>query len=158
MTRLFANSGWTDNPNAEVGGWTNDTKPGTYSLSPSTDVVDGAAGNRSGDILFSRSGNSKGLGVTVASSVAGTLNATFTRGVAGSVAQYIAQVNSMIDGSMKADTDSVKRQIENYTKQATTVQERVDRYRTNLVSQFTGMEKAMLNLKNQSSAFLAQIG
>ncbi|MBK8804990.1 MAG: flagellar filament capping protein FliD [Fibrobacteres bacterium] len=158
VTRLFANSGWTDNPNAEVGGWTNDTKPGTYSLSPSTDVVDGAAGNRSGDILFSRSGNSKGLGVTVASSVAGTLNATFTRGVAGSVAQYIAQVNSMIDGSMKADTDSVKRQIENYTKQATTVQERVDRYRTNLVSQFTGMEKAMLNLKNQSSAFLAQIG
>lgn len=158
VTRLFANSGWTDNPNATVGGWTNDTKPGSYNLSPSTDVVDGVAGNRSGDILFSRSGNSKGLGVTVASSVAGTVKATFTRGVAGNIAQYIAQVNSLIDGSMKADTDAVKRQIENYTKQTTTVQERVDRYRTNLVAQFTGMEKAMLNLKNQSSAFLAQIG
>lgn len=158
VTRLFANSGWTDNANAVVGGWTNDTKPGTYNLSPSTDVVDGAAGNRIGDILFSKSGNSKGLGVTVASSVAGTVKATFARGVAGNVAQYIAQVNSLIDGSMKADTDAVKRQIENYNKQVTTVQDRVERYRTNLVSQFTGMEKAMLNLKSQSSAFMAQIG
>ncbi|HNY29717.1 MAG TPA: flagellar filament capping protein FliD [Fibrobacteria bacterium] len=158
VTRLFSNSGWTDNPNAVVGGWTNDTKPGTYALSPSTDVVDGVAGNRVGDILFSRSGNSKGLGVTVASSVAGTVNATFVRGVAGNVAQYIAQVNSMIDGSLKADTNAVKSQIESYNKQINSVQERVDRYRSNLVSQFTGMEKAMLNLKSQSSAFMAQIG
>lgn len=158
VTRLFANSGWTDNPNATVGGWTNDTKAGTYALSPSTDVVDGSAGNRNGDILFSRTGNSKGLGVTVASSVAGTVNATFTRGVAGNIAQYISQVTSAIDGSMKADTDAVKRQIEDYNKQASTVQDRVDKYRTNLVAQFTAMEKSMLSLKNQSSAFLAQIG
>lgn len=157
VTRLFANSGWTDNPNATVGGWTNDTKAGTYSLSPSTDVVDGAAGNRVGDILFSNSGNSKGLGVTVASSVAGTVNATFSRGVAGNIASYIAQVTSQIDGSMKADSAGVQSQVEEYGKQITTMQSRVDKYRDNLVAQFTAMEKSMLKMKTQSSSFMAQI-
>lgn len=157
VTRLFANSAWTDNPAATVGGWTNDTKNGTYALSPSTDVFDGKAGRRVGDILFSTTGNSKGMGVTAASTLAGTIHATFARGVAGSLSQYIAEVTSPLSGSIKGDTDTITKQIQAYGTQATTVQDRVDKYRTSLVSQFSAMESAMLKLKNQNSAFLNQI-
>lgn len=157
VRRLFANSGWTDNSSATVGGWTDSTQSGTYALSPSTDVIDGKPGNRIGDILFSQSGNSNGLGVTVPASVSGTVNATFVRGVAGQLQQYINTLTAF-DGSYNANKKGVQDQIDDYSKQADRVQTRVDAYRKNLVAQFSAMENAMLKIKNQSSAFLAQIG
>lgn len=157
VRRLFANSGWTDNPAATVGGWTDSTKAGTYSLSPSTDVVDGKPGNRVGDILFSQSGNSTGLGVTAPTSIAGNINVTFARGVAGQMQQYINTLTTY-DGAYNSNKKSVQDQIDEYSKQSDRVQTRVDSYRKNLVAQFSAMENAMLKIKNQSSAFLAQIG
>lgn len=157
VRRLFSNSGWTDNGAATVGGWTDDTKAGTYVLNPSTDVIAGSPGNRIGDILFSRTGNSKGLGVTAPTSIAGNVTATFSRGVAGQLSQYISQLTSF-DGTYKSNKDSVQRQIDDFGKQADSVQDRVDAYRKTLSAQFSAMENAMLRIKNQSSAFLAQLG
>lgn len=157
VRRLFSNSGWTDNGAATVGGWTDDTKAGTYVLNPSTDVFAGSPGNRVGDILFSRTGNSKGLGVTAPTSIAGNVTATFSRGVAGQLSQYITQLTAF-DGTYKSNKDSVQRQIDDYGKQADSVQDRVDAYRKTLSAQFSAMENAMLRIKNQSSAFLAQLG
>lgn len=157
VRRLFANSGWTDNSAASVGGWSESTKAGTYVLSPSTDVVDGKPGNRIGDILFSQSGDSTGLGVTAPTSIAGNVSATFVRGVAGQLQQYIATLTAF-DGAFNTNKKTVQQQIDDYSKQADRVQTRVDSYRKNLVAQFSAMENAMLKIKNQSSAFLAQIG
>ncbi len=156
VRRLFANSGWTDNGSSTVGGWTNSTKSGTYTLNPATDVVDGKSANRVGDILFSQSGNSKGLGVTAPSSITGDVKATFARGVAGQLQQYVANLTAF-DGSFKADTTSIQKQVDSYSNDITAAQSRVDSYRKNLVAQFSGMESAMLKIKNQSSAFSAQI-
>lgn len=157
VRRLFANSGWTDNGSATVGDWTDDTKAGTYSLTPSTDVIDGKPGNRIGEILFSQSGNSKGLGITAPTTIAGSINATFSRGVAGQLQQYI-NVLTAFDGSFKSNKDLIQKQIQDYGDQADQVQARVDKYKQSLSAQFSAMESAMLKIKNQSSAFLAQIG
>jgi flagellar capping protein FliD len=157
VRRLFANSGWTDNSNATVGGWTDSTKAGTYAMSPSTDVVDGKPGNRIGDILFSQSGDSTGLGVTAPTSITGTVNATFVRGVSGQIQQYINTLTTF-DGAYNTNKKTVQQQIDEFSKQSDRVQTRVDAYRKNLVSQFSAMENAMLKIKNQSSAFMAQIG
>jgi len=157
VRRLFANSGWTDNGAATVGGWSDATKPGTYTLTPSTDTFAGNAGNRIGDILFSQTGDSKGMGVTAAASITGDVKATFARGVAGQLQSYIKTLTAF-DGSFKSNTKAVSKQIADYTKDATKVQDRVDTYRKNLVAQFSAMESAMMKIKNQSSAFMAQIG
>ena len=52
-----------------MGGWTDNTQPGTYLVNPVIDEIDGSYANRSGDILFSNTGNSKGLGVTAPTSI-----------------------------------------------------------------------------------------
>ncbi|MEK7393200.1 MAG: flagellar filament capping protein FliD [Fibrobacterota bacterium] len=157
LRRLFSNSGWTDNGSATVGGWNDSTKPGTYTVTPSTDTIAGNAGNRIGDILFSQTGDSKGMGVTAPTSITGDVKATFARGVAGQLQSYIKTLTAF-DGAYKSNTNSVSKQIADYTKDATKVQDRVDTYRKNLVAQFSAMETAMMKIKNQSSAFMAQIG
>lgn len=156
VSRLFANSGWTDNGSATVGGWTKDTQSGTYSFNGSANTVDGSSGNRVGDILFSTGGNSNGLGVTIASSFSGSFNATFARGVGGLIAQFSDSLTSY-DGTLATDTTAISKQISDYGTQASDEQTRVDTYRTNLVAQFTAMEQAMQKLKSQSSTFLAQL-
>ena len=157
VARLFSNSAWTDNGNATVGGWTNSTQTGTYSLTPSTDTIDGSPGNRVGDILFSTKGNSNGLGVTAPTSITGSLNATFVRGIAGQIGQFINQVQDPVSGILTSDSTSIQNQITDLGKQASDQQTRVDDYRTQLQASFTAMEQAMSTLKNQSSSFLSAI-
>jgi len=157
VSRLFANSGWTDNENASVGGWTNDTKPGTYLVNASADEIDGAYAGRSGDIMFSSHGASKGLGVTAPASIAGPFHASFARGIGGLVAQYVRQASG-IDGSLTGDRKAIQKQIADYGNHAQDEQTRVDSYRATLVAQFSAMEKSMQKLKSQNSSFLAQIG
>jgi flagellar hook-associated protein 2 len=157
VSRLFSNSAWTDNGNATVGGWTNSTQTGTYSLTPSTDTIDGSSGNRVGDILFSTKGNSNGLGVTAPTSISGSLNATFVRGIAGQISQFINQVQDPVSGILTSDSTSVQGQITDLGKQASDQQTRVNDYRTQLLASFTAMESAMSTLKNQSSSFLSAI-
>ena len=158
VARLFSNSAWTDNGNATAGGWTDSTQTGTYSLTPSTDTIDGSSGNRVGDILFSTKGNSKGLGVTAPSSISGSVNATFVRGIAGQIGQFINQVQDPVSGILTSDSTSIQSRITDLGKQASDQQTRVDAYRTQLMASFSGMEHSMSTLKKQSSAFLSAIG
>jgi flagellar hook-associated protein 2 len=157
VSRLFANSGWTDNGNASVGGWTDNTQPGTYLVNPVIDEIDGSYANRSGDILFSNTGNSKGLGVTAPTSIGLPFHATFARGIGGIVAQYVKQVTG-IDGALSGDRKNIQKQITDYGNQTSDEQRRVDAYRSSLVAQFSAMETSMQKLKGQNSSFLSQIG
>ena len=157
VSRLFANSGWTTNGTATVGGWTNNTKSGTYTIDPTADTVDGVHGNRVGDILFSTSGDSNGLGVTAPTSIGSSFTATFARGIGGLISQFATQASG-IDGILTADQSAIQKRISDYGDQATKEQDRVDTYRSNMQAQFTAMETAMQKLKSQNSAFLAQIG
>lgn len=156
VRRLLANSGWTDSPTAEVGRWTKDTKSGTWVVNAAANTIDGQAADRSGDVLFGKTGNATGLGLTAAAS-AGTFNATFSRGIAGMLDQYYQQVTGL-DGLLKNTKTSIQSQISSYAEQITTAQDRVSSFRETLVNQFTAMEQAMLKLKSQSSSFSAQIG
>jgi flagellar capping protein FliD len=156
VRRLFSNSAWTSNSAATVGGWTQDTTSGSWTVDAAADLIDGVAGTRSGDVLRSNTGNSKGLGITAPASL-GTFTATFSRGIAGVVEQFYNNATG-IGGSLRDAKTAAQNQVTEYGKQVDTAQSRVDRFRENLVAQFSGLEKAMLRLKSQSSAFMSQIG
>ncbi len=156
VRRLFSNSAWTSNSAATVGGWTQDTKSGSWTVDAATNMIDGVAGTRNGDVLRSDTGNSKGLGITAPASL-GTFTATFSRGIAGVIEQFYNNATG-IGGSLRDAKTAAQNQVTEYGKQVDTAQSRVDRFRENLVAQFSGLEKAMLRLKSQSSAFMSQIG
>lgn len=156
VRRLFANSGWTSNPSATVGGWTQDTKSGSWLVDPSGNTINGAAATRNGDVLTGESGDFLGLGINAPSSVP-SFTVNFSRGVAGVIEQFYNNATS-VGGILRDAKTNVQNQVSEYGKQVTTAQSRVDRYRENLVKQFTGLEQSMLRLKNQSSAFMSQIG
>lgn len=156
VRRLFANSGWTSNPSATVGGWTQDTKSGSWLVDPSGNTINGFAATRNGDVLTGGSGDFLGLGINAASSVS-SFTVNFSRGVAGVIEQFYNSATS-VGGILRDAKTNVQNQVSEYGKQVSTAQSRVDRYRENLVKQFTGLEQSMLRLKNQSSAFMSQIG
>lgn len=156
IRRLFANSGWTNNSNATVGGWTQDTKAGSWTVDPSANTFDGVSVSRNGDVLTGNTGNFTGLGINAASTV-GTFTATFSRGVAGVIEQFYNSATS-VGGLLRDTKTSVQNQVTEYGKQVSAAQTRVDQYRENLVKQFSGLEQSMLRLKSQSSAFMSQIG
>jgi len=155
VRRLFANSAWTDNPSASVGYWNKETKTGSYTVDAVAGTIDGVAADRSGDVMISTSGNSNGLGLSAPAS-AGSITATFSRGIAGMLDQYYQQITGF-DGMLKNTKTSIQSQLTSYSEQITKAQDRVGAYRETLVNQFTAMEQAMLRLKSQSSAFSAQI-
>jgi flagellar capping protein FliD len=156
VRRLFANSGWTSNSSATVGGWTQDTKPGSWVVDPTANTINGVAVPRNGDVLTGDSGDFIGLGINAASGVS-SFTANFSRGVAGVIEQFYNSATS-VGGILRDAKTNVQNQVSEYGKQVSTAQSRVDRYRENLVKQFTGLEQSMLRLKNQSSAFMSQIG
>jgi len=156
IRRLFANSGWTNNANATVGGWTQDTKSGSWAVDPSANTIGGVSVTRNGDVLTGTSGDFTGLGINAASTVGG-FTATFSRGVAGIIEQFYNSATS-VGGLLRDTKTSVQNQVTEYGKQSSAAQSRVDQYRENLVKQFSGLEQSMLRLKSQSSAFMSQIG
>lgn len=156
VRRLFSNSAWTSNSAATVGGWTQDTKSGSWTVDAAANLIDGVAGTRNGDVLRSDSGDSKGLGITAPASL-GTFTATFSRGIAGVIERFYNNATG-IGGTLRDAKTAAQNQVTEYGKQVDTAQSRVDRFRENLVAQFSGLEKAMLRLKSQSSAFMSQIG
>jgi len=155
VRRLFANSGWTSSQTASVGGWSKNTKAGTWTVDAVANTIGGVAAERSGDVLFGQGSDTSGLGITAPTS-SGTFTATFNRGIAGLIDQYYKQVTGL-DGLLKTTKTSIQDQINSYSEQVTTAQSRVTSYRENLVSQFTAMEQAMLKIKSQSSSFSSMI-
>jgi len=155
VRRLFANSAWTSNSGATVGGWTQDTKSGSWTVNPSANTIGGVAADRNGDVISGNTGNMLGLGITAPSSLS-PFQATFSRGVAGLVEQFYNSATT-IGGILRDAKTSVANQVSDYGKQVDTTQARVDAYRQTLVSQFSGLEQTMLRLKSQSSSFMSQI-
>lgn len=165
VRRLFANTGWSDNPEMEMGRFTDDTKTGKYFIDTDADTIDSASGDeidaqtakRLGLTLTSQNGDSNGLSIKVGAGV-GTGNFTFARGLAGQIKQYYDVSNDFVDGMFKTTRESYDRKVEEYTIRADELAERADRFRTSLVKRFAGMEQTMARLQSQSSAFMAQVG
>ncbi|MCB9497324.1 MAG: flagellar filament capping protein FliD [Fibrobacteria bacterium] len=156
MRRLFSNSAWTSDSSATVGGWTQRTKSGTWSVDPGANTIDGVSVTRNGDVLMGGEGDIEGLGITAPSTLS-PFTATLNRGIAGMIEQFYNDATG-VGGLLRDAKTAVQNQVTEYGKQVSTAQSRVDSYREGLVSQFSALEQAMLRMKAQSAAFMSQIG
>jgi flagellar hook-associated protein 2 len=169
VRRLFASSGWTNNPAVTVGHWSKDTKAGTYAFDTesnryATVLPDGtvdsttlATAKRNGNLMIMNSGGASGMFLDGAPD-AGTGSAHFVRGVADQIAQLYSKLTSYNDGSLNAATKSVQQRSADISKQVAQQQGRVDSYKDRLSKQFAAMEQAMQKIKSQNSSFSSQLG
>lgn len=169
VRRLFASSGWTNNPGVTVGHWSKDTKAGTYAFDTATGryaqmLPDGtvdsstlATAKRNGNLMILNSGGAAGMFLDGAPE-AGTGSAHFVRGVADQIAQLYAKLTSYNDGSLNSATKSVQQRSADISKQVAQQQSRVDSYKDRLSKQFNAMEQAMQKIKSQNSSFSSQLG
>jgi flagellar hook-associated protein 2 len=157
VRRLFAASGWSDNPAHEIGRFTKETKTGTYAVDTAADTVDGNTINRIGDVLTSKSGNSSGLSVKAPAS-SGSGNFTFVRGLASKIQQFYEQSNDFVDGLFKNTREGFDSRIRSKEERIDRLATQAENYRSRLIKQFADLEQSMSRLQQQSSAFLSQIG
>jgi flagellar capping protein FliD len=157
VRRLFAASGWSDNPAHEMGRFTKETQTGSYAVDTTADTVDGNSINRIGDVLSSKSGNSSGLSVK-APAASGNGNFTFVRGLASKIQQFYEQSNDFVDGLFKNTREGFDARIRSKEERIDRLALQADNYRSRLIKQFADLEQSMSRLQQQSSAFLSQIG
>jgi len=169
VRRLFASSGWTNNPGVTVGHWSKDTKAGTYAFDTASGryaevLPDGtvdsstlATAKRNGNLMILNSGGASGMFLDGAPE-AGTGSAHFVRGVADQIAQLYAKLTSYNDGSLNSATKSVQQRSADISKQVAQQQSRVDSYKDRLSKQFAAMEQSMQKIKSQNSSFSSQLG
>jgi flagellar hook-associated protein 2 len=155
VRRLFAASGVSDNPEWELGRYTDDTESGVYSVDADGNTMDGNSAKRIGLTLTSSTGDSKGLSLKAAS---GTGSFTFIRGLASQMEQYYAQANDYVSGLFKDTRESFDRQLREFDKRILDTQDRVDRYKATLTKQFADLEQSVSRLQSQQQSFAAQIG
>ncbi len=164
VRRLFAASGYSSEPEWELGRFDKDTKTGTYAIDADGDLFDSdqsvagtalEAGKRIGLTLTSNSGDSKGLSLKAES---GSGSFTFIRGLASQLQQWNAQANDFVNGVFKNTRESISSQLKSYDERIFDMQERVENYRQSLVKQFADMEQSVSRLQSQQSAFMSQIG
>jgi flagellar hook-associated protein 2 len=166
VRRLFGPSGWSDNPNHEMGRFTKDTQTGTYKINADTDEIDafrndsGAslkAATRVSTIMIAKSGDSNGLSVTAPSGT-GSGSFTFVRGISSQIKQFYDRANDYAKGSFKYTREALDRSIKEQDKRVDSMQARTDTYKAALVKQFAALEQSVSRLKSQSSSFLSQLG
>jgi len=162
---LFTNTGYSSNPQFEMGRYDNKaTKSGVYyvdadaSLFGTTDgTTDTAAATRAGDVLMSRTGDSKGLSIAApVGSGQGTF--TFVRGLASQIYSFVTSSNDSVDGLFTQAKKSYQNRLSNYGDRIDKLQTQVDTYTARLTTQFAALEQSMQRLKSQSSSFSSQLG
>ncbi|MFC1586336.1 flagellar filament capping protein FliD [Fibrobacterota bacterium] len=165
VRRLFITSGFSDNPNHQLGIYSKDTKTGVYEIDADNDLMDSdrgtgsslVAAGRMGDVLTGKEGDSKGLALDApVGSGSGTF--TFVRGIAGQISQYWDQASDKFDGYLTQTRESIERRIESYKERIEETTEKVEAFRARLIRQFAGLEDSMSRLQSQSAAFQSQIG
>jgi len=162
---LFTTSGYSSNPKFEMGRYdSKNTKSGVYTIDADAStfgVADNssqtAAATRAGDILLSRTGDSKGLSITApVGSGQGTF--TFVRGLASQITSYVDNAKDTVNGIFIKSDQTYQNRISEYDKRVDKLQTQVDNYKTRLTTQFAALEQSMQRLKSQSAAFSAQLG
>lgn len=157
VRRLFAASGYSDNPNHELGRYTKDTKAGTYFVDADGDLIGSSSTTRIGKVLASKDGDSNGLSIE-AESGTGTGSFVFSRGIASLVDKFYTQSNDFVDGIFKKTNEAYDSRIDRMDDRIFNMQDRVDRFRAQLIKQFASLEQSIQRLNSQSASFQSQIG
>lgn len=163
---LFIANGFSSNPQHSLGRYDEKTtKSGTYEINPDSDEFDTdsttgisfATATRQGDILISKSGDSKGLSLTAAiGSGSGTF--TFSRGIASQLKMFIDNSKDPVSGFFIKADQTYQSRITEYDKRITKLENQVDNYRARLTREFSSLELSMQKLNSQNAAFLSQMG
>ncbi len=154
---FFSYSGFSDNPQHEMGRFDKkNTQSGVYVINAATDQIDGSTATRVGDILMSKSGASKGLSLTAAIG-SGTGNFTFVRGLGSMLESFISDSKDISNGLFKQTNETYDKRIKEYNERIFTMEDKVDKFKLRLTTQFAALEQSMQRLNSQSAAFSAQI-
>lgn len=164
VRRLFQTTGFSDNPNHELGRYDKNTETGVYQVDADGNLIDSdkstgnvlEAANRSGDVLTSMKGASKGLTLK-APLGSGTGNFSFVRGIAGQIDRYYQLANDRFEGLFSQTKEAMDKRLKAFDEQVSTLERKVTDYRTRLVRQFTDLETSMSRLQQQSASFQAQM-
>ncbi len=156
VRRLFASSGYSDNPNHELGRFTKDTVAGIYNVDADSNIMGGVTGTRIGKVLTGGEGNTKGLSIE-AEAGTGTGTFTFSRGLASKMNLFYEMSNDYVDGIFKQTTEAYDTKIDRFDQRINDMQDRVDRFRASLIKEYAALEQSVQRLNSQSSAFQAQM-
>ncbi len=154
---LFITNGYSDNPSHTLGSYDKNTESGTYSIDTGSEQIDGVDAVRSGVLLTSKEGDSKGL-IIDSPSGTGVGSFTFTRGIASQISKYWAVANDPFEGTLSTTKKGFEKSIERFRDRATEMEKKVETFRQRLIKQFSDLEMRMSRLQQQSSSFQAQIG
>lgn len=157
VRRLFSASGYSDNPNHELGRFTKDTTPGSYFVDADGDLIADSTTSRIGKVLASNDGKSTGLSIE-AESGTGTGTFVFSRGIASLVDTFYQKSNDFVDGIFKKTNEAYDSRIKRMDQRITDLQDRVDTFRAGLIKQFASLEQSIQRLNSQSASFQSQIG
>ncbi len=161
VQRLFIPYGATASSEIVFGRSTSDTQAGVYAVTidynaPWSGTIDGNPGDPFGTppagILTSNTGPSKGLGLSVLGTSVTSTTVTFTRGIASQMYERIKQITDNLNGYLPDHKENIQKEIERTNERIAFQEERIERYRLRLVTQFTRMEQAMASINAQSSA------
>jgi flagellar hook-associated protein 2 len=162
---LFITKGYSTNPQHTLGRFSDATKAGVYEINPDSDEFDSDAssgvsffsGTRQGDILMSKTGDSKGLSITAAiGSGSGTF--TLSRGLASQMQMFVANAKDSVNGFFTKADDNYSTRLKDYDKRIEKLETQVETYRTRLTKEYASLEQSLQKLKSQSSSFLSQLG
>jgi flagellar hook-associated protein 2 len=125
-------------------------------------TINGMAATGSGRILLAKAATvgtnpAEGLNVLYTGTTPTTADVTYTLGLGGMMFNSAAPMVAAGDGLIEAHEDTIQTAIDNATRRADAVQERLDKMRESLVKRFTAMETAMSRLQAQSTALVNQI-
>lgn len=163
---LFIANGFSSNPQHSLGRYDEKTtKSGIYEVNPDSDEIDTdpttgvsySTATRQGDILISKTGDSKGLSLTAAiGSGSGTF--TFSRGIASQLKMFIDNAKDPISGFFVKTDQNYQSRLTEYDKRITKLEDQVENYRARLTREFASLEQSMQKLNSQNAAFLSQMG
>ncbi len=156
VRRLFASSGYSDNPNHELGRFTKDTVAGIYNVDADSNIMGGVTGTRIGKVLTGGEGNTKGLSIE-AEAGTGSGTFTFSRGLASKMNLFYEVSNDYVDGIFKQTTEAYDTRIDRFDQRINDMQDRVDRFRASLIKEYAALEQSVQRLNSQGSAFQAQM-
>ncbi len=164
---LFVASGFSSNPQHTLGRYDEkSTKAGVYQVNADLDQIDGNgsssgstlnAATRTGDVLISKSGDSKNLALK-APVGSGTGSFTFVRGLASQIKMFVDSAKDPISGFFIKTDQTYQNRIDSYDERIGKLQDQVESYHSRLTRQFASLEQSMQRLQSQSSAFQSQIG
>jgi len=163
IRRLFTSNGFTDTQGYSVGNFTKNSTPGVYEIDPVTGQVNlkGHPGEYlkstwTANIITLENGISFELPESVVSGT-GKVTATFVRGIASQMTNFVEKAKDFVDGYYKTSEKTYQDRIDSIQKRVDDLQARVDKYNDRITKQFASLEKNIGNLQSQTANMLSAL-